>query len=79
MILSLSLTLPLDGCRRKDEDFLYQTEWPKYQQELSQKLKVRTAFSRETNFKVYVQDLLWEDRAEVVRLIQEGGAHIYSK
>lgn len=69
------------GCRRRDEDFLYQSEWPSYESELDGKLNMRTAFSREMTkadgSKVYVQDLLWDEREQIAPLILEKRAYVY--
>lgn len=57
------------------EDFLYQVEWQRYVKEgvLS---RIDMAWSRDQKEKVYVQDKLREQGAEVWRWINEG-AHIY--
>ncbi|MBW2957329.1 NADPH-dependent assimilatory sulfite reductase flavoprotein subunit [Hafnia paralvei] len=57
------------------EDFLYQVEWQRYVKEgiLS---RIDLAWSRDQNHKVYVQDKLREQGAEVWRWIEKG-AHIY--
>lgn len=57
------------------EDFLYQVEWQRYVKDglLS---RIDLAWSRDQQNKVYVQDKLREQGAEVWRWIQEG-AHIY--
>ncbi|ATA19346.1 sulfite reductase (NADPH) flavoprotein alpha-component [Gibbsiella quercinecans] len=57
------------------EDFLYQVEWQRYVKDglLS---RIDLAWSRDQQHKVYVQDKLREQGAEVWRWIQEG-AHIY--
>lgn len=57
------------------EDFLYQVEWQRYVKEgvLS---RIDLAWSRDQKEKIYVQDKLREQGAEVWRWIQEG-AHIY--
>jgi sulfite reductase (NADPH) flavoprotein alpha-component len=57
------------------EDFLYQVEWQRYVKEgvLS---RIDLAWSRDQQQKIYVQDKLREQGAEVWRWIQEG-AHIY--
>jgi len=64
-------TMLFFGCRRRDEDFLYEDELNealegKYLTELI------TAFSREQKEKVYVQDRLRERGAEVAKLLKEG-------
>ena len=70
------------GCRKSTEDFLYKEEWPKYGEELKGKFHLRTAFSREPPFKpdgskIYVQDLLWEDRETVADAILNGKGYVY--
>ncbi|KAN0139896.1 hypothetical protein V8E53_002558 [Lactarius tabidus] len=70
------------GCRRSNEDFLYKEEWPEYVKELQGKFTLRTAFSREPPYKpdggkIYVQDLLWEDRAQVADAILNGKGYVY--
>ncbi|MDG3084734.1 assimilatory sulfite reductase (NADPH) flavoprotein subunit [Vibrio hannami] len=63
------------GDRTFTQDFLYQVEWQKYLKSgLLTKLDV--AFSRDQKEKVYVQDRLLENAAEVWSWIEEG-AHIY--
>ncbi|EFI27187.1 cytochrome P450 oxidoreductase [Coprinopsis cinerea okayama7 len=69
------------GCRRSTEDFLYKDEWDKYIEELKGKFVLRTAFSREKfkpdGSKIYVQDLLWEDRQHIASAILEGKGYVY--
>ena len=67
------------GCRRSDEDFLYKEEWPQYQTELGpEKFALHCAFSRETpGQKVYVQDLLWEDREHIAEAVLKQKGYIY--
>src|ERR1700685_747007 len=65
------------GCRKSNEDFLYKEEWPQYLDELKGKFKLHIAFSREPPFKpdgskIYVQDLLWDDRENVADAIING-------
>ncbi|KAI8986083.1 cytochrome P450 oxidoreductase [Trametes punicea] len=69
------------GCRSSTKDFLYKEEWPEYAKELHGKFTLRVAFSRE-NFKpdgskIYVQDLLWEDRETVADAILNGKGYVY--
>lgn len=64
------------GCRRLNEDFLYKDEWPRYAKELDSKLQLYTAFSRESEKKVYVQDRLLEQGAKINELL-EAGAFLY--
>jgi sulfite reductase (NADPH) flavoprotein alpha-component len=57
------------------QDFLYQTEWQGYLKSgLLTKLDV--AFSRDQAEKIYVQDRLKENAAEVYQWLEEG-AHLY--
>jgi NADPH-ferrihemoprotein reductase len=70
------------GCRRSNEDFLYNEEWPQYIDELKGKFTLHTAFSREPPYKpdgskIYVQDLLWDDRSKVADAIINGKGYIY--
>ncbi|MEW5305228.1 MAG: hypothetical protein WDW36_007784 [Sanguina aurantia] len=63
------------GCRRRDEDFLYQREFEGMAED-GTLAQLRVAFSREQDSKVYVQQLLREDAASIHSLIAQG-AHIY--
>ncbi|KAF9646931.1 cytochrome P450 oxidoreductase [Thelephora ganbajun] len=70
------------GCRNSEKDFLYKDEWPEYAEELHGKFIMRTAFSREPPYKpdggkIYVQDLMWEDRAALSEAILTGKAYVY--
>ncbi|KAA1479530.1 NADPH-dependent cytochrome P450 oxidoreductase [Dentipellis sp. KUC8613] len=69
------------GCRRSDEDFLYKEEWPEYTKDLQGKFTMHCAFSREVyrpdGSKIYVQDLLWDDRAQVADAILAGKGYVY--
>ncbi|KAI0698085.1 cytochrome P450 oxidoreductase [Cytidiella melzeri] len=70
------------GCRRSDQDYLYKDEWPEYAKELHGKFIMRNAFSREPPYKpdgskIYVQDLIWEDHAEIADAILNGKGYIY--
>ncbi|KAG5811837.1 hypothetical protein H9Q74_004782 [Fusarium xylarioides] len=64
------------GCRKRAEDFLYEEEWNAYTAELGSKFRMYTAFSREQQKKVYVQDLILQQSKDVASLIQNGG-HVY--
>ncbi|XP_008829434.1 NADPH-dependent diflavin oxidoreductase 1 isoform X2 [Nannospalax galili] len=63
------------GCRKRDQDFYWQTEW----QELEKRgyLTLVTAFSREQEQKVYVQHRLQELGPLVWELLDRRGAHFY--
>lgn len=66
------------GCRRPDEDFIYHDELVQMQQIVGEDtLKIVTAFSRESQQKVYVQDRVLELSKEVLSLIEEKGASFY--
>lgn len=60
------------GCRKSDEDFLYKDEWTEYAKKLDDKFTMITAFSRESEKKVYVQDKLLENSEKVIELINKG-------
>ncbi|ADV33566.1 sulfite reductase [NADPH] flavoprotein, alpha-component [Candidatus Blochmanniella vafra str. BVAF] len=63
------------GNLRFIDDFLYQTEWQRYVKEgvLS---NIRTAWSRDQDHKVYIQNKILEDGSELWDWIEEG-AYIY--
>ena len=69
------------GCRKSTEDFLYSEEWPQYEKELNGKFAMHCAFSREKfkpdGSKIYVQDLIWESRAELADAILNGKGYVY--
>lgn len=70
------------GCRKSTEDFLYKDEWPQYAEELRGKFVMHTALSREPPYKpdgskIYVQDLIWEDRENIADAIINGKGYIY--
>ncbi|KAF7176241.1 hypothetical protein CNMCM7691_001957 [Aspergillus felis] len=64
-------TILFFGCRNSNEDFLYKDEWKVYQEKLGDKLKIITAFSRETAKKVYVQHRLQEHADLVSDLLKQ--------
>ncbi|WEW57356.1 NADPH cytochrome P450 reductase [Emydomyces testavorans] len=59
------------GCRNRNEDFLYKDEWEAVSKQLGDSFKLFTAFSRETDKKVYVQHLLQENATLVNELLKE--------
>lgn len=70
------------GCRKSDQDFLYKDEWSEHLKELHGKFAMRTAFSREPPYKadgskIYVQDLIWEDRDSIGEAILNNKAYVY--
>lgn len=70
-------TLLFMGFRHSDIDYLYRDEWPSYQRSLGKfedgkkKFEYWTAFSRDCETKVYVQDRLWEQRERVMGILEE--------
>ncbi|TID17266.1 hypothetical protein CANINC_004030 [Pichia inconspicua] len=60
------------GCRSSTEDFIYKDEWTEYSKKLDTKFKLITAFSRETDKKVYVQHKLKENAKLVIDLLDKG-------
>lgn len=68
-------TILFFGCRKKDEDFIYEDELNGY---LDDKTLSRmfVAFSRDQEKKVYVQHLM-EDQKETIWEVLEKGGHIY--
>lgn len=70
------------GCRAETEDYLYKDEWPSYQADLKGKFTMRVAFSRSgprkpDGSKIYVQDLMWNDREPIADAILNQKAYIY--
>jgi NADPH-ferrihemoprotein reductase len=64
--------------RKRDEDFLYAEEWPDHQNELGDKFKMITGFSREQfkpgGGKKYVQDYILENGKELAEdILQRKG------
>ncbi|MCX6921448.1 MAG: sulfite reductase subunit alpha [Verrucomicrobia bacterium] len=59
------------GDQRKEHDFLYADEWAEYLQS-GVLTRLDTAFSRDQATKVYVQDRMRENAAELWRWISEG-------
>lgn len=60
------------GCRNSTEDFIYKDEWTEYSKKLDTKFKLITAFSRETDKKIYVQHKLKENAEHVIDLLDKG-------
>ncbi|KAK7464708.1 hypothetical protein VKT23_005914 [Stygiomarasmius scandens] len=70
------------GCRKSTEDFLYKDEWPQYKEELKDKFIMHNAFSREPPYKpdgskIYVQDLIWQEKDAVADAILNGKGYVY--
>ncbi|KAF9885889.1 NADPH-cytochrome P450 reductase [Aspergillus nanangensis] len=59
------------GCRKSEEDFVYQDEFKVWQEQLGDKLQIITAFSREGAQKVYVQHRLREHSDLVAGLLKQ--------
>jgi len=59
------------GCRKKNEDFLYDEEFLKSQAD--GELELFTAFSRDTEVKVYVQHLISEQSKLIWGYLEKGG------
>ena len=58
------------GCRRSKEDYLYQKELDDIKSIFAGKLEIITAFSREQEKKMYVQDRVEEQAGKVVAMLQ---------
>ena len=63
------------GDRNFDSDFLYQLEWQRHRKQ-GQLQRFDVAFSRDQRRKIYVQDRIRENAAELNRWIEKG-AYIY--
>ncbi|KFH44019.1 NADPH--cytochrome P450 reductase-like protein [Hapsidospora chrysogenum ATCC 11550] len=64
-------TLLFFGCRKPNEDYLYEKEWQEYKEALGDKFELITAFSRQGSKKVYVQHRLKEHGKEVSELLSQ--------
>lgn len=69
-------TLLVFGARNRGRDFFFEDEWERLQAEEEGGLRVVTAFSRDQDKKVYVQDRVRELGGEVVRLVRNEEAVI---
>lgn len=60
---------------------MYKDEWPEYEKELNGKFKIHVALSRQKykpdGGKIYVQDLIWEDRENIADAILNGKGYVY--
>src|SRR6476646_4261553 len=63
------------GDRRFTHDFLYQLEWQEALKDAAL-TRMDVAFSRDAPRKLYVQNKLWDRRADLVEWL-DGGAHFY--
>ena len=63
------------GCRRREEDFLFQEELEGMEKEGI--CEVVCAFSREMEEKVYVQDKVRERGEEVMEMVVGGGGRVF--
>ncbi|PTL38411.1 bifunctional cytochrome P450/NADPH--P450 reductase [Alkalicoccus saliphilus] len=64
------------GSRHEQQDYLYDDELKEYEKRGA--VKLHTAFSRmEEQPKTYVQDLMKENKEEIIELLAENGGHFY--
>ncbi|QSL65655.1 hypothetical protein MERGE_002968 [Pneumocystis wakefieldiae] len=66
-------TILFYGCRYKNVDFLYKNEWKEFKNIMGDLFEMYIAFSRETNKKVYVQDLLEQNSSKINKILESGG------
>lgn len=64
------------GCRRRNEDFLYQQELEEFEK-AGVLTQLNVAFSRDQEGKVYVQHLLKKNKEHLWKLIHTDNAHLY--
>jgi len=62
------------GERTKSGEFFYKDEWDVWMKQGA--LRLDTAFSRDQEYKIYVQDMMWQHGAELFTWL-EGGAILY--
>lgn len=65
------------GCRNANEDYIYKDELAGLQAVLSEELRIITAFSRQSEKKMYVQHRVQEESVELGALLTEGNANLY--
>ncbi|TAQ85754.1 hypothetical protein B7494_g5932 [Chlorociboria aeruginascens] len=70
-VLKLGPAMLFFGCRHEDKDFLYKDELKEW--ERKGVVTVKPAFSKMGDKPVYVQDVIYENREEAMRLFQSGG------
>lgn len=63
------------GCRKRNADFFFQEEWTQLKSKMP--LKVFTAFSRDQDKKIYVQDLMMQQSHLVFHLLHESRGIMY--
>lgn len=71
--ISLENTLFV-GCRYEHKDYYYREEWEGYVSK--HRLELHTAFSRDQDSKIYVQDLVRQQATALWRLIDEKKAKV---
>ena len=64
------------GCRSATKDFIFQSELERFERD-GLLTTLHTAFSRDQEKKVYVQQRIREAGASVARLVLEEGAYVY--
>lgn len=74
--LEVGPTVLFFGCRHRDQDFLYRDEWSDILAKIPGSM-MHNAFSRETDQKVYVQNLIWNERKHLWHLIDALNGSIY--
>lgn len=66
------------GGRNKSADFFFQEEWKSCQESINTSFRVLTAFSRDQNEKIYVQDRIREEAETVYRMLcEEAGGIVF--
>jgi len=68
---NIGKTILFFGCRNRNDDFMYKDEWEQYKTDTAGKFELVTAFSRESDKKVYVQHRLKERAAEINQLLEQ--------
>lgn len=68
---SVGKTILFFGCRKRSEDFMYESEWEQYKKAMGDQFVMHTAFSREGPSKVYVQHLLKQQGKEINELLEK--------
>jgi sulfite reductase alpha subunit-like flavoprotein len=71
------LTLLLFGGRNRAADYFFENEWEHLEKEGLLNLRVSTAFSRDQQQKIYVQDRIREQADEIFKLLHEESGSVF--
>lgn len=70
-------TILVFGGRNRSADYFFEREWEYLQKDAGLPLQVLTAFSRDQDIKIYVQDRIREHANEIFNLLHEKGGSVF--